>query len=130
MRVSRTTIVYLYIGSCNNKGILNVQLLNSDSKVVATYSYRSDSEACQWTAIASLDIPASPGEGDRILQGSWAQQEPDHEGHDTNIQFHAIAVDAGGPLARKNNTISCARGSSGKVGGTVILQAASLRRLR
>jgi hypothetical protein len=69
--------------------------------------------------------------GARTLTGSWIKSAAHPPGERTsgneNIQFHAIAVDAGGPVAAGSagsGTVTSCANSGG--GGSVILQAAVL----
>ena len=57
----------------------------------------ADGKVCQWTGVATLTIPPKSGSGQRTVTGSWTQAKSDTKAR--NIQFHAIAVDAGkGPV--------------------------------
>ena len=69
--------------------------------------------------------PAKAGTGKRTLRGSWLQTAQSAASSDRNIQFHAIAVDAGGPIGGGGVETRCAHGRGvGSV--SVILQAATL----
>jgi len=144
--VKATTTVRLYIGACNSIGILTTKLADSMGRVQATYNYTMSTSSCQWTAVATLTIPPVSGgagtgaagrddgdDGDdngglRTLTGTWTQTTSDHRNKDTNIQFHAIAVDAGGPVAEGRNSKQRAVAPCvpDRSSGTVVLQAALL----
>jgi hypothetical protein len=115
----------------------------------------AEAKTCQWTGVATITIPPSSGwpatiassssstsaaselrgvqggAGPRTLTGSWVQSVAHIPGERTrgneNVQFHAIAVDAGGPIAAgsagSGTVTSCANNDGG---GSVILQAAVL----
>eukprot|EP01052_Picozoa_sp_SAG31_P003370 SAG31_NODE_128_length_23532_cov_21.204754_15_plen_668_part_00 len=123
-----TTTVFVYVGSCSNQGVLQTELLNPSGAVMATYDYTmnaADGKACQWTGIATLTVPAAEAPGKRTLRGIWSQAPVDSKA--TNIQFHAIAVDAGAGFHGDGGAqVACARKSGGAKTGSVILQAALL----
>lgn len=118
--------VYIFIGTCGNVGVFSASLL-SGSAVVDSFNYTMDSgdgKTCQWTAVATLQIGPNTSQGSRILSGTWMQDEADAKSNSRNIQFHAIAVDAGA-AGGKQPQVPCA--TPGKTpGGTVVLQAAIL----
>lgn len=126
--VERDVYVYVYLGACGAKGVLNAHLLSPSGSTIASYQYFSGKQACQWTAVATLTIPpGSTAEAStRTLTGTWTQTQADHVVNPTNIQFHAIAVDAGRVYSGGGQSVLCAPGGAPDHSGTVVLQAAVL----
>jgi formylglycine-generating enzyme required for sulfatase activity len=125
--VKVVTSVYVYIGACGNTGVLTAELLGGN-RVEATYNYTmtpAEGKSCQWTAIATLTIPPSKAGGARTLSGTWDQVSGEHKTKARNIQFHAIAVDAGGKVVG-GKQVPCSHGSGGLSCRNVLLQAAVL----
>ena len=79
--------------------------------------------------LVTLTVPPAKVDaagGKRTLTGTWTQTAANAATVDRNIQFHAIAVDAGpGPVAG-GAEVACSHGSTGAGGGQVVLQAATL----
>jgi hypothetical protein len=124
-----TTSVYIYLGSCGNIGSLDVTL--SDAKTGAVekeYTQKINAKKlCQYTAVATFTIPSGGSSGAaRTLSGSWTQDAADHLKTGTNIQLHAIAVDAGGVVPGGVGVPCGHGGGGGSSGSNVVLQAAVL----
>lgn len=85
----------------------------------------ADAKNCQETYTAQLTIPASSSPAKRKLSGFWGRLAGDNVAR--NIQFHAIAVDAGGPVASGGGAETpCTHNNPSSNPGSVALQAAVL----
>lgn len=85
----------------------------------------ADAKNCQETYTAQLTIPASSNPAKRKLSGVWGRLTDDQTAR--NIQFHAIAVDAGGPVATGGGAETpCTHNTPSSNAGSVTLQAAVL----
>jgi hypothetical protein len=119
-------VVYICMGVCGNVAELNTTLAGEGGAVEATYAYTMPSKTAGPYFTATLTIPpARAAGGRRALGGTWAQTAADAVGAARNIQFHAIAVDAGGVIAG-GVEVACSHGASGPKSGAVVLQAATL----
>lgn len=126
--VNVTTSVYVYMGVCGNLATLNTTLLSADGSVTGSFEYTMSTKTTGPYFIATLTIPPAKTAGaKRTLTGWWTQTASDAKAVARNIQFHSIAVDAGGAVAN-GNRVACSRGSSSTAAttGRVILQAATL----
>ena len=132
-QVNVATSVYLYVGACGSTGVLTTTLIGTAGAVEGTYNHSMsahEGSQCQYTAIATLTIPPVKPQGTnaggttRTLMSTWAQDVGESKTKPTNLQFHAVAVDAGGPVG-SGPLVPCGHDER-HVEGTVILQAAVL----
>ena len=96
----------------------------------ADYTYTMPNVAAGQYFVATLAVPPAKAAGakqTRVLSGTWIQTVANAKTIGRNIQFHAIAVDAGGPIAG-GAEVACSHGVIGPSakGGAVVLQAATL----
>jgi hypothetical protein len=129
--VEHTTNVYLYMGVSGNLPMLNVTLLGADGVAAGSYAYTAPNGKGPYF-IATLTVPAAKttaaaaaAAGKRTLSGTWTQVASQAVGTARNIQFHSIAVDAGGVVAG-GAAVACSHGAADSASGEVILQAATL----
>ena len=126
------THVYLYTGVCGNMAALNATLTGVDGKVEASYTYTMPAKTTGPYFLTTLTIPpAKAGQtmaGKRTLAGTWQQTAADAVTVARNIQWHSIAVDAGGPVAASTAgaEVACSHNKLASNAGSAILQAAVL----
>ena len=115
--------VYVYAGTSGNMATLNATLSGAGA-TDASYVYTTP--AVGSAVVATLTVPPAKAAGlKRTLIGTWVQTEANSKTVQRNIQFHAIAVDAGGPIAG-GAEVPCSHGVSAVAAGRVVLQAATL----
>lgn len=124
--VNVTTSVYVYMGVCGNLATLNTTLLSMHGSVVGSFEYTMPSKSAGPYFIATLSIPpAKTPTGKRTLSGRWTQVASDAKTVARNVQFHSIAVDAGGAIV-DGAEVACSHATSAGAADRVILQAATL----
>ena len=118
--------VFVHAGVCGNLATLNATLSGATP---ASFTWTQANAKTGTYFLATLTVPPAKADaagGKRTLTGTWTQTVANAATVDRNIQFHAIAVDAGpGPVAG-GAEVACSHGSSGAGGGQVVLQAATL----
>ena len=123
------THVYIYMGVCGNIATLNTTLTGADGKLEGGYTYTMPAKTTGPYFLATITVPPAKADqtaaGKRTLTGTWEQTAANAAGAGRNIQFHSIAVDAGGPVPA-GAEVACSHGKAASKAGSAILQAAVL----